>query len=305
MNLSDHDLVLYADRNLGAEREQQLLEAAEHDPELAKKLAALDASRLPFRQAYEKQPLPPVPNQLRANIKGLLKEAGNEPVVYSKSSGAPEAADNTSVGHNVASIESARKTTRRFTGAPLFAAQAACVLLSVAAGFLIGTHQSGEQPSNDQVAVSDALPAHALQQAWVERVADYQTLYVPNTVSHIEADLTASMEKLNGLGQSTGMRTAIPDLSESGYHFARVQELGYEGKTLVQVVYSKPGHTPLALCFMPADGAVGLPLQIGERHGLGTASWVDGDQRFVIVADESPENLTALYQSSKGLFVSG
>ena len=308
MKPSDHDLVLYADLKLSAAREQQLLAAAEHDPELAKTLAALDASRLSFRQAFEQQPLPPLPDKLRADIKGLLREAGNAAWAGIKSPAAPEVAagaGNPSVSSRVTSTPSVRKTSRKITGLPLYAAQAVCVVLSVAAGFVIGTYQAVEQPANDQMAVSDALPAHALHLAWVERVADYQTLYVPNTVSDIEADLMASMAKLNGLGQAAGMRTAIPDLSESGYQFARVQELGYEGNTLVQVVYSKPEHPPLALCFMSAGGADDLPLQIGERHGLGTASWVDGNQRFVIVADESPETLTALYQSSKGLFVSG
>lgn len=329
MKLTDVDLVLYADRMLSEDRQKELQEAARHDAELANTLAALDASRQLFKTAFAQQDLPPVPAVLRADIKNLVQKTQSTHTDR-PASDSPAEPRNTSVqietsGHsatsvqksqvmqsdNVTAIQSERNPVGIFPslqGWPKHAAQAACLMLCVGGGFLIGANTGKPASSIDKVAgvtQAEQSTERNLQLAWVERVADYQTLYVPNTVEHIETDLPSALSKLDKMAAASGMQAAVPDLSKSGYRFARVQELGYEGQTLIQLVYSKPGHTPLALCFMPANGAGNLALQIGKRHGLGTASWINNNQRFVIVANESPESLTELYDTAKNLFVRG
>ncbi|MEM7257922.1 MAG: hypothetical protein AAF404_11095, partial [Pseudomonadota bacterium] len=86
--------------------------------------------------------------------------------------------------------------------------------------------------------------------------------------------------------------------------FARAQELGFEGKTLVQVVYTKPGNSPLALCFMAANGESDEAVLISSRHGLGTASWIQNNQRFVIVGNEPEETLKNLHRLASADFTS-
>jgi anti-sigma factor RsiW len=296
MTISDDDLVLYADNRLSDERKAYLVEAAAHDADLAETLAALDASRLPYKTAFENKPLPPIPEKLRVDVQNLVKVAESD---------------------NVTRLESVRASSRgvsRFRSWPSYAAQAACLMVCVGVGYLVGVKQESA-PAATYAELSSApkldgdvgstLGESDEQRIWVERVVDYQTLYVENTVENIEPDLPAAQKKLQALARSTGMRTAVPDLSESGYRFKRAQELGYNGSTLVQLVYSKEGQVPLALCFMLAGETGDQDVRVGERYGLGTASWIEGNQRFIIVADESAESLNSLYDTTKSVFLEG
>ena len=288
MKCTDEDLVRYADNTISAERRDRLLDAAEHDTELAETLAALDASKLPFKAAFDQQPLPPVPEALRNEVSNLVSVAN---------------------GDNVTRIDTARSSSGRdrkklsLTGWPGYLAQAACLILCVGIGFAIGRADRNTMPTDitsvDITSTDAVSQRQSTQSEWVARVADYQTLYVANTVGNVEADLPGTLEKLEKLEtleQTSELRTAVPDLSEAGYQFARAQELGFEGKTLVQVVYTKAGNTPLALCYMVADGERDEHLMIASRHGLGTASWINNNQRFVIVGNEPAEALRDLYR---------
>ena len=278
MKPTDDDLVLYADNALSEERKQRLLDAAAHDAELADTMAALDASQLPYKTAFEQQTLPPVPEQLRNDIGNLVKVTRNDHADNEPDNSKP------------------RKTWL------IPAAQAACLLLSVGVGFGIGVNQNKHTGDKESSIVSTAETEYTDQnnqhREWVNRVADYQTLYVANTVNEITPDLPATKEKLARIAKATGIRTTLPDLSATGYEFVRAQELGYNGKTLVQLVYSKEGHTPLALCFMPSFGEKDQHVKLGDRHGLGTASWITDNQYFVIVADESAEALKQIYSAA-------
>lgn len=279
MNPTDDDLVLYAEGVLSQERRQQLIDASKNNPDLAETLAALDASRLPFKQAFDQQAVPAVPDALKNSVRDLIKEKAE---------------------NNLISVRD--KST--FSQWPLRFAQAACLALCIGAGYVTGITQGdnlslvagGDTDTAGQGANAD------LQVAWVQRVVDYQSLYVANTVGNVEVDLNASLRQLEKLSESSGMRTAIPDLSEAGYTFTRAQELGFDGTPLVQLVYTKEGHTPLALCFMPADGDSDQAANIAQQRGLGAVDWIVDDQRFVIVADESVEAMERLYKATQGVF---
>ncbi len=276
MTPTDDDLVLYADNALSDERKQRLLEAAAHDPELADTLAALDASQLPYKAAFEQQPLAPITDQLKTDISNLVRVTRD---------------DHTR-------LDSTDSKKRKSWYVP--AAQAACLLLSVGVGFGLGV--SKNKSHDDQASITTGTAEYSdpdnQHRDWVNRVADYQTLYVANTVNQITPDLPATQEKLARIAKATGIRTTLPDLSDTGYEFVRAQELGYNGQTLVQLVYSKEGHTPLALCFMPSFGEKEQHVRLGERHGLGTASWIADNQYYVIVADESAEALKEIYSAA-------
>ena len=49
---------------------------------------------------------------------------------------------------------------------------------------------------------------------------------------------------------------------------------------------------------MPSFGEKEQHLRLGERHGLGTASWIADEQYFVIVANESTEALKEIYSAA-------
>ena len=275
MTLSDEELVLYADGALSEERRQEIIQSAAHDPELAEILAALDASRLPYQAAFQQKSEPPVPEHIRNTVRQLINE-------NAQTGAAPE--------HSVAESANVSSSERRVW--PSWFLQAACLVLSLGVGYIAG---SGLLSHDRSTATAGDLD-------WVQRVADYQSLYVPNTVRHIEVDQAASQKTLDTIAKSSGLTTAIPDLTASGYAFVRAQELGFEGEPLVQLVYHKEGRPPLALCYMAASQSNNTPVHLQDFHGLSTASWTDDQQRYVIVAEESAETLTELYENIAQVF---
>jgi anti-sigma factor RsiW len=288
MKYTDEDLVRYADNTINTERRNRLLDAAEHNAELAEILASLDASKLPFKAAFDQQPIPPMPDSLRTEVANMVSVANSG---------------------NVTAIDEAKATRQNVfqAGWSSYLAQAACLLVCVGIGFAIGTVNRDSastdlQSSDSAIALDTPAKSTDEQRNWVERVADYQTLYVANTVKNTKPNLEATIQQLQSLEARSGVQTVLPDLSNEGYQFARVQELGFNGQTLVQLVYTKDGNTPLALCFMLANGDSDEELRLATRHGLGTASWINNNQRFVIVGNETTESLKNLYQLASSAF---
>jgi len=263
MRFSDEDLAKYADGNLDAARTEKLLQAAQSNPDLADTLAALDASRLPFKAAFSQIPEPPLPPALQAKVAALVS--------VSRPSAGSEKHGN--------------KSTLKM------AAIAASVLIAFVGGYLLSSLLTQQQDRPTVSATSESL---ADDLPWIKRVAEYQSLYVPNTVKHIENDDKSALALLESIADSTGMKTSIPDLNALGYRFVRAQELGYEGETLVQLVYFKEGKVPLALCYMPARGSQEIQTTVMRHANLGESYWRRADQRFVIVADESEATLREL-----------
>ena len=279
MKYTDEDLARYCDGMLDAARTERLLQAAASDTELAEALSALEASRLPYKAAYRQQQVPEVPAALRRQVANLVSVTRSEAVE-------PQAAG--------------VQRWQKF-------AVAACIAISFGCGFLLArqvetvsgssvTGHVAQLPIADSNAQAARLSAAELD--WVHRVADYQSLYVPATVNHIKDGASRATALLSDISERSGMHTAMPDLTASGYQFVRAQELGYEGDTLVQLVYAKEGKIPLALCYMPAAANDDSGATVLRHSGLGVVFWQTATQRFVIVADEAPDELEQLYQQA-------
>lgn len=68
MSVDDTDLLAYVDGKLTAERRAQIEAAAAASPEVAGRLAAMQASILPYQAAFARQALPPLPEHLVGHI---------------------------------------------------------------------------------------------------------------------------------------------------------------------------------------------------------------------------------------------
>jgi anti-sigma factor RsiW len=73
MSIDETDLLAYADGDLSLERMAEVEAAVARSPDLAARLAAVRASVLPYRAAYEAQPLPPLPASLSARVGELIE----------------------------------------------------------------------------------------------------------------------------------------------------------------------------------------------------------------------------------------
>ncbi|WP_277183868.1 anti-sigma factor [Caballeronia sp. BR00000012568055] len=72
MNVDDSLLMSYVDGELSPEQRAEIEAAIAHSDELAARAAALQASMLPYRAAYDRQTVPPVPESLTRRIEELV-----------------------------------------------------------------------------------------------------------------------------------------------------------------------------------------------------------------------------------------
>jgi len=72
MNVDDTLLMAYVDGELSPEQRAEVEAAISHSDELAARAAALQASVLPYRAAYDRQSVPPVPESLTRRIEELV-----------------------------------------------------------------------------------------------------------------------------------------------------------------------------------------------------------------------------------------
>lgn len=265
MKITDTDLALYADGLLNPERKLRLLRMADHNEGLAETLAALEASRLPFKAAFDGQTLPTVPENLYAHVHLWCRVA--------RGTGKPgSSADDQ----------------------PFLKLLLAGLLFCAAAGAL-GTSDGGSHRSAASAVMHD-------QRLLLERIVSYQSLFVPATIRVSEADSIATRNTINTFTESSGMKIVIPDLSHAGYQFTRIQELGFEGKPLIQLVYNKHGQVPLAICVMPAPGMDDAEARIERFTNLTTADWVQHNQWFVLVADEDTNTMQQIHERIEIVF---
>ena len=73
MSIDETDLLAYADGDLSPARMAEVDAVVARAPELAARLAVMRASVLPYRAAYEAQPLPPLPTILSTRVADLIE----------------------------------------------------------------------------------------------------------------------------------------------------------------------------------------------------------------------------------------
>ncbi|SAK74748.1 transmembrane anti-sigma factor [Caballeronia hypogeia] len=208
MNVDDSLLMAYVDGELSPEQRGEIEAAIAHSDELAERVAALQASVLPYRAAYDRQTVPPVPESLTRRIEELVS------VSAPQERSAP------------------RGGNRRFS---MQWAAAAFVAGAICSGVLTG-YFSGVNPLKPGV------------DPWVKSVAEYQVLYGRDTVANLREDKTSTEQVMADIHQRDGMPVEVPDLRQVGLKFKRVQRLNYHDRPLIQMVYLPERGDPVALC---------------------------------------------------------
>lgn len=115
------------------------------------------------------------------------------------------------------------------------------------------------------------------QPGWMDYVAAYQALYVPDTLSgdfSEPSDLTRLSELL---GRDLSPAQDAPDLV-----FKRAQQLGFRGQPLVQIAYLTETGAPVALCIIKKPGEES-PITANILEGMQAASWSDGEFAYLLI----------------------
>ncbi len=248
MMVDDAALLAFVDGELDPASREKVEAVLAHSAELRAQVAALSASCLPYRTAFERQALPELPLALTQRVGSLV-----------------------SVSQASASASPSR---RHWLG------MGAAMAASFAAGVWL--------PWRPWINNSP-------ESGWVEAVANYQALYVRETVDQTADSPDRLASLLGGFDSEQQRALFVPDLRAADLSFKRVQRLGYRGSPLIQMVYVPPSGMPVALCALPMkrpDAGV----QARVIDGMSVASWQRSGLAFVLVADLPQGQVTQIAQ---------
>jgi hypothetical protein len=145
------------------------------------------------------------------------------------------------------------------------AAAAGLVLSSVVADRLFLGWQSSQQKSN-----------------WRGLVADYMSLYVPQTLEHLPGDEATQRAQLHTIDSRLGLNLAPAKLVLPRLELKRAQILEYEGVPIAQITYLDPTHGPMALCVTRSNKG-SRPFAHERRHDMNIVFWADTEHAWMLI----------------------
>lgn len=316
MKYTEIDILNFVEGRFNDVQTAQIIAEQRTDPALAKAVEAIQASQVPIDHAYQQQRLPPVPESIRNQLDLLLsnytESDQQECVVENRLAKSTVARENDDELRTAGSVHEEYNSTTRmgkfWMGKFSAYGLAACLVSGIGIGAVttklyVQQVQNGSTELHQQVAQPIEQDKH---DRLVKRIADYQSLYVENTVAGVTDVQINKAIDLVGSASWTKMRAnkaktddkgqfGVPDFSAFGYQFVRAQELGFEGQPLIQLVYSKVGFSPLALCFMPDTHVQKRSINLSSHRELTVASWVKKYHHYILVAKEPDSVLTQMH----------
>lgn len=124
---------------------------------------------------------------------------------------------------------------------------------------------------------------------WKAAVATYQMLYTADTLSSAGP---ANPEQLTALSEAVSLDLSAL-ASVEGLEFRRAQQLGFNGKALIQVAYSLPDGTPFAICILRSDTPADMP-NFQHLQGMQAANWHTGTHGVLIIGGDDGETIRGL-----------
>jgi anti-sigma factor RsiW len=251
---TDAELVAYLDGELTADRRAAIASSIAEDRELQARLALLASGGRPFRQAFE----PLLAEAPRAKLADML-------------AGLPEyrASAVAETGQPLL-----RHPWRRIAWPRLFALAAGVVL------FFAGATVDRFLPQLLE-AVGINLEGES-EEDWRQAVAEYISLYTPETVASTQDNTSLSERELTAVGTKLGIPLPLDRLSLPGLVLKRSQLLQYDEKPLGQVIYLDPQDGIVALCIY-AESHPDTPQSSEQRAGMNVVHWSSRDRAFMLV----------------------
>lgn len=162
------------------------------------------------------------------------------------------------------------------------AAAAGLVVSSVVADRLFIGWQSSQEKSN-----------------WRGLVADYMSLYVPQTLEHLPSDESAQRAQLRTIDARLGLKLAPAQLALSNVELKRAQILEYDGVPIAQITYLDPAHGPMALCVTRSNKG-SRPFAQERRHNMNVVYWADTEHAWMLIGHSSMADLEGMAKVLRG-----
>ena len=132
--------------------------------------------------------------------------------------------------------------------------------------------------------------------SWRAVVADYVSLYTPDTFALAPADPEAYAPRLKIVGDGLGLDLAPETVALAGLDLKGAILFHYDGKPLGQVSYLSTEYGPVAFCIIK-NGRDDAPLAFEERRGMNVAFWNDGGRGYLIIGAMPRDALAPLAET--------
>ncbi|WP_028750485.1 anti-sigma factor family protein [Rhizobium leucaenae] len=128
---------------------------------------------------------------------------------------------------------------------------------------------------------------------WRAVVAEYLSLYTPDTLSAPAGDHAEQAAQLSEVGSKLGVTLTPETVALPGIDFKRAQILNYDSKPLAQIAYLDPESGPMALCIIPSTTGVAAP-DMENRRGMNVVYWSNTTHAFMLIGHSPIDRLKAL-----------
>jgi anti-sigma factor RsiW len=272
MEFDETVLRAFVDGELSSSERSRVEAALAQSETLQASVAALRASCLPYRAAFDGEASPPVPAGLaeRLAMFSAVASSSNPPMINS----APTA---------LTSANQPRRASLRWAG----------IGGALAASFVAGIGTRSIWPS--VMGPSSTAGQGATKAAeWVEAVANYQAMYVRDTVDRPADNKDRAVSVIAEFQVKTQATLVVPDLTSAGFAFKRVQRLSFNNKPLLQIAYLPTVGLTGAICMMQSETSGDVALQAHQLHRLSLVTWQRQGLSYVFVADAEIATVKAI-----------
>ncbi|KAB0494164.1 anti-sigma factor family protein [Pseudomonas vancouverensis] len=125
---------------------------------------------------------------------------------------------------------------------------------------------------------------------WRGLVAEYMSLYVPQTLDHLPGDDATQRAQLRTIDARLGLSLAPAKLALPRAELKRAQILEYEGVPIAQITYLDPVHGPMALCVTRSNSGSRHIAQ-EQRHELNIVYWADMEHAWMLIGHNPMDDL--------------
>jgi anti-sigma factor RsiW len=137
------------------------------------------------------------------------------------------------------------------------------------------------------------IEASDSEDEWRQAVAEYMSLYTPETIAGISDDPSHMEHELGAVGAKLGVRLPPSDVSLPGIALKRAQILQYDEKALGQIAYLDPHDGVMALCIY-GDSHKDIAPTTEHRAGLNIVHWASHGRAFMLVGRKAIPELRDL-----------
>lgn len=137
---------------------------------------------------------------------------------------------------------------------------------------------------------------------WRSVVAEYISLYTPETLAGPSPANDVQVAQLDRVGQKLGLGLSPETVALPGVDFKRAQLLEYDDRPLAQIAYLDPETGPMALCIVQSAQGAKEP-DIEGRKGMNVVYWSNATHAFMLIGHAPVDRMREIAESVRAKLI--